>query len=418
MKILTLVCLSFLCVMPAHAGEGLPPRLAWTRQLHAPVDASPVIADGRLFVAAEDGNLHVFDVATGRLSWLYHCEGGIGATPAVADGRVVVFSRDGLVQALDVQDGRLLWRFATGGERRFGVVGGYGQDPALGAVPDPWDFWLSAPLIAGGRVVFGSSDGHVYALDAATGRIQWRYDAGISIHSAPAFADGRIFVGTWDTQLLALDAASGNLAWSFQGGTDPKTGILQGIVSAPRVRGDTVYAGARDGFLYAFDAATGAMRWRYDARGSWVVTTAAADEDTLYAATSDTAKFVALDRATGRERFAVNMRVWTYASPVLAGRVVFAAAMDGRLQALDARTGRRLWTWQSPEGRADADDIVDTEGHLRSGLLFAPRAQVQAGVERVKALGAFVATPAFDGRRLAAVTAVGQVVVFRWPGKG
>ncbi len=404
---------------PAHTGraEAINPaavarlRPLWTRQLHASVTASPVVVAGKLYVAAEDGNLHVFDVESGRPLWLYHCEGGIGATPAIADGRIVLFSRDGRVQALSM-DGTVLWRFDTVGERRFGIAGAYGQDPAQGIVPDPWDFWLSSPAIAGGRVVFGSSDGHVYALDAATGRPLWTYDARISVHSPPAITDGRVFIGTWDTRLLALDAADGHLLWRFQGGKDAKNGVLQGMVAAPAVDGGTVYMGARDGFLYAFDAASGAMRWRYDAHGSWVVASVAVDGATVYTATSDTTKFIALDKATGRERVGVDMRVWTYASPVVAGRVAFAAAMDGRLYAFDARTGKRLWQWRSPEGAADAEDVLDARGSLRTTRLFAPGVQLQAAVEKVKALGAFVATPAWDGRRLVAVTATGQVVVF------
>ncbi len=314
-------CLLCLAAGSAHAGEwpafmGGPARSGrteaisvtavahlrprWTRQLHAPVDASPVVAGERLYIAAEDGNLHVFDLKTGRPLWLFHCEGGIGATPAVADGRIVLFSRDGRVQALSL-DGKPLWRFDTAGERRFGMVGTYGQSPAEGIVPDPWDFWLSSPVIADGRVVIGSSDGHVYALDATTGRPSWTYDTKVSVHSPPAVANGRVFVGTWDTRLLALDAADGHLLWSFQGGTDAKNGVLQGMVAAPAVDGDTVYMGARDGFFYAFDAQSGTVRWRYDAHGSWVVASAAADGTSVYTATSDTTKFIALDKATGRE---------------------------------------------------------------------------------------------------------------------
>lgn len=433
MKKLVLICLMLWAAGPADAGDwpafmGGPARtgraeatrpaaaarlrLSWTRQLHAPVTASPVVAGGRLYVAAEDGNLHVFALDTGSPLWLFHCEGGIGATPAIAEGRIVLFSRDGRVQALSM-DGRPLWRFDTVGERRFGMVGTYGQDPAGGIVPDPWDFWLSSPAVADGRVVFGGSDGRIHALDLATGRPIWAYHAHISVHSPPAIADGRVFVGTWDTRLLALDATDGHLLWTFQGGTDAKNGVLQGIVAAPAVDGDTVYMGARDGFLYAFDVQSGVMRWRYDAHGSWVVSTAAFDDASVYAATSDTTKFVALDKATGHERVSVDMRVWTYASPVIAGRVAFAAAMDGTLYAFDAGTGRRLWRWQSADGGADAEDILDAKGRLRTERLFSPGVQLQAAVEKVRGLGAFIASPVWDGQRLIAVTATGQMVVFR-----
>lgn len=386
-------------------------KLARQQALHAPVSASPVVADGRLYVAAEDGNLHVYDLKSRRKLWLYHSEGAIASTPAVAEGRVHFLSRDGFLHTLS-SDGKLLWRFRTGGEHRYAAIGGYGLDASFGPVPDPWDLYQSSPLVHDGRVYFGSSDGKVYALDAATGKQVWAHEAGDPVHSPPAYAGGRIFIGTWGTKLLALDAATGERAWAFQGGTDPKNSVMQGIAAAPSSDGQTVYAGARDGFVYAFDAATGAMKWKYDAGGSWVLATAAIDEDRLYFGTSDTNLFLALDKRTGREAWRADTSVWTYASPVLAGNTAFAATMSGWLYALDRQTGRRLWSWQTPESQADAEDIVDDAGKLRADKLFAPDQQVQAGVERVKALGAFVASPIWVDGQLIAVTATGNILVF------
>ena len=386
-------------------------KLSWSRALHAGVSASPVVAGGRLFVATESGNLHGIDMTTHKTAWLYHTEGAIASTPAVADGRIHFLSRDGFFYTLSL-DGQLLWRFQTHGERRFAAVGGYGLDASAGPVPDPWDLYQSSPLVRDGVVYFGSSDGHVRALDAATGKLLWAYNAGDPVHSSPAWANGKVLVGTWGTKLLALDAKTGALNWAFQGGAERKMSIMLGISAAPSVDGDTVYAGARDGFVYALDVGTGALKWKYDAAGSWVLATAAIGDRNIWFGTSDTRLLVALDKATGKERLRADTGVWTYASPVLVGGSVITGTMNGALYAFDAASGERTWTWRTPESVADADDILDDAGKLRDARLFGPGRQLQAGVEEVKALGAFVASPIWADGRLIAVTATGEVLVF------
>ena len=386
---------------------------AWSLDLPTSISASPVVAGGLIYIAGDNGDLYAFDLATRKRLWLYHAEGGLASTPAVAGGRLFVLSRDGYVHALDARTGALIWRFATGGEARYAQVGGYGVAKAMGPVPDPWDFWLSSPLVQDGKVYVGSSDGHMYALDANDGAKLWAYDAGAPIHGAPALSGGRLAFGTLDTQVIALDAATGTKLWSFKGGVDPQYGILVGVPAAPTFDGDALYIGTRDAHLYAFDAATGKPRWTYDAKGSWVLTTAAVDASSLYFATSDTGLFVAADKATGAERSRVTTGVWTYASPVLiGGRYVAFGTMDGVLEVINKATGAPVWRWQSPEGQADADRLIGADGKFDSKVLFAPDQQVQGAVEKVKALGAFVASPIWVDGQLIAADANGHVRAF------
>ncbi len=384
----------------------------WRYRLAAEVSASPVVVGNLLYIAAENGNLYAFDLTTHKQVWLYRAEGGIGSTPAVADGRLYILSRDGYLTALDAASGKALWRFKTGGEARFGVPGGYGMPKADGIVPDPWDFWLSLPLVEGGRVYFGSSDHHVYALDVVTGKEVWRFEADDSIHAAPALSNGRLFIATWGTKLYALDAKTGAKLWDFQGGKDAETGIFQGFSAAPTIDGDTVYIGSRDGYVRAFSAADGKLRWAWDAEKSWVLATAAVDADSLYFPTSDTTVFIALDKKTGREKYRTDTKVWTYTSPVIAGDYAFAGTMTGDLYAFDKRTGKILWHYQTDDAKTDTQDLIDEAGKLRMDGLFPQGFPPAPGVENVKALGAFEASPIWAGNRLIVVTANGEILIF------
>ncbi|MDF3013534.1 MAG: serine/threonine protein kinase [Cellvibrio sp.] len=397
-----------------HSDKPKQLKVDWQYSLYSQVSASPVVAGEQLLVAAENGNLYSFNLADRKFNWLYHTEAGIASTPAVVDGRIYFLSRDGFFYALEQATGKRLWRFATGGEARFAAIGGYGLPADMGPVPEPWDFYLSSPLVHNGKIYFGSSDHHLYALDALSGELIWSFDAGDSIHSSPVYANNKIFFGTWGTRLYAVDAETGVEAWHFQGGTDREYSVMQGITAAPAVDGNAVYIGARDGFVYALRQTDGASIWRYDAAGSWVLSTAAIDEKNIYIGTSDTGLFLALDKKTGAEKYRADTRLWTYASPLLVqNRYAFVGTMAGELYGFDKNTGKKLWYYQTPEGRADINDIVDGKtGKLRSEKIFAADKQTQAGVEEVKALGAFVASPVWADNQLIAVSATGEVLLF------
>lgn len=387
----------------------------WQYSLYSTVSASPVVAGNHLLVAAENGNLYAFDLIHKQRSWLYHTEAGIASTPAVANGNAYFLSRDGFFYALELATGKLLWRFATRGEQRFAAVGGFGLPKALGPIPDPWDFYLSSPLVQDNKVYFGSSDHHVYALDATTGKLIWSFKTDDMVHSSPAYANNKIFIGTWGTKLYALDAQTGNTLWHFQGKVDPERYAMQGITASPSVDNDTVYIGARDGFFYALNMQDGALKWSYDAASSWVLSTAAVDQNHVYFATSDTGLLIALDKKTGKESYRADTRLWTYSSPLLINnQFVVIGTMSGELYAFDKSSGKKIWYYQTLEGRADINDIVNSKtGKLRSEKLFAPGVQLQAGVEEVKALGAFIASPIWVDNQLIVVSATGELLIFK-----
>lgn len=411
---------------PAHAGvvqgAGRPAieqlALAWQFRLDAAISASPVAVGRQLFAGAENGNLYAIDLDTRQLQWLYHSRGGIASTPAVADGVLYFLSRDGRFYALDAASGAPLWHFRTGGEAVFAAHGMYGLPRDGEPAPDPWDLYLSSPLVHEGVVYFGSSDQCVYALDARTGKLRWAYKTGGVVHSSPALAGPNIVVGSWDGALYALDAASGELRWRVQTETEQKDSIALGIQASPSVDGETVYAGSRDGHFYAIAADSGKVRWRYDAQGSWVVGTAAVDAHQVYFGTSDTGLLVALDKASGKERYRFDTGVWTFASPLRVGDALVGASMKGEAFALDAATGRLRWRYRTEESRRDAYGIIDqATGKFDTARLYgsAPH-QLYAALEHVKRLGAFVASPLWYRGQLVLATADGRLLFFAAPG--
>ncbi len=75
---------------------------------------------------------------------------------------------------------------------------------------------LTSPVAAGGRVYLASRDEHLlYALDADTGKIIWRYSFDARVDSPPTVCNGLVIAGCRDGSVVALRAADGSLIWRF-----------------------------------------------------------------------------------------------------------------------------------------------------------------------------------------------------------
>jgi quinohemoprotein ethanol dehydrogenase len=136
----------------------------------------------------------------------------------------------------------------------------------------------ATPLAVGGVLYFTGSRSWVYAVDATSGRMLWHYDPKIWEHTpdkmrrifgvnrGAAYADGKIVSGTLDGRLIALDARTGRLVWSAL--TVPAESVHT-ITGAPRIFGNRVIIGnagsdwGARGYVTAYDLASGRQIWRF-----------------------------------------------------------------------------------------------------------------------------------------------------------
>ncbi|MBX3619825.1 MAG: PQQ-binding-like beta-propeller repeat protein [Rhizobacter sp.] len=374
-------------------------RVKWAFPTGERIVTSPVWHDGAVLFGSDDGHVYAVDAATGRQRWMHATGGPVASTPAVAGGRVYAMSYDGRLYALDAASGERLWTFATEGERRFEARGLHGMQPLTQTFADMYDVYLSSPVVADGRVYFGSGDGHVYALDAATGVLRWKHRTGDVVHASPAVADGLVYVGSWDGRFYALDAASGEERWVFQAGVDTLMHNQQGFQSSPAVVGGVVYTGCRDAHVYALDARTGAERWRFSTGASWVNSSPAVSAGRVYVATSDTARLHVLDAATGKPLMEASTQAYVFSSPVVAGDVLLLGVLNGVLQARDLASGHLLWEFQTEASRANRGWVLTPERRFNAPWLFPSgwREATALGFERQQSVGSFYGSPLVMG---------------------
>ena len=307
---------------------------------HSAYDYSPSwSADGRsiAFVSERDGNaeIYVMDLQASdtldkvlddaTILWQYRTDNSVNVSPTVADGVVYATSYEGHVYALDAETGKLLWSFK-----------------AASNLPSP-------PLVADGVVHVGDSDNHHYALNASTGELLWRDGSGSGgSNNAPLVSDGIVYIPSSprseNFSVRAVDAASGEQMWVSEVSRSgfplffPLTAV-----------GSNLYL-SDDQQVHALDGTTGELVWSFHV-GTQVPPTASggvtyfvelerSEDELVYVL------IYALDESTGT-------LLWSYKAdyaalgfpfpPLVVDNVVYLAARE--LEALDTSTGQRLWSY-------------------------------------------------------------------------
>lgn len=200
----------------------------------------------------------------------------------------------------------------------------------------------SSVAIVQGIAYFGTADDSIYAVNAQTGVVVWKYTAGNVINSSPAVVNGVVYVGSNDQNLYALNATTGTLIWKVTTG-----GPVQ---SSPTVANGIVYVGNDVGILYALNAATGAVVWTHSTGTANIGSSPAVGKGDVYIISGTT--LFAFSAKTGKSLWSFNTGGgFNYSSPIVVNGVVYvwnmAGSANGNLYALSAGSGTLIWDYAS-----------------------------------------------------------------------
>jgi outer membrane protein assembly factor BamB len=370
----------------------------WVFQTGGPVLSSPAIVGSAAYIGSDDHRLYAVDLATGKQLWRFETGGPVRSSPAVVAGTVYFGSYDGLFYAVDASTGKLKWKFATAGEKRFEAKGLHGFKPSSQTIPDFWDTWQSSPAVSDGLVYYGSGDGNLYALDAATGQLKWKFATAGVVHSSPAVSDGVIYFGSWDSYLYALEAATGNQKWKFKTGEDLKNFNQVGIQASPAVIDGVLYFGCRDSHLYAVDTKTGHEKWNFDNHGTWINASAVVHSGTLYVGASIPARFFAIEADTGKLRYQLDTKFPVFSSAAVAGDMAYFGSDNGKLYALDLGAGKVAWEFQTEAGKKNGLGVIAPDGNMNFKVIFRTDffEEMYRDGEKLYSLGSILSSPVVD----------------------
>lgn len=199
------------------------------------VETRPLLYRGLVIFGAWDRNLRALEAKTGRLVWSWKGDrpgllySPAGCWPVAGAGRVFIVAPDRKMTALDAATGREVWR-----TDRWSVWESIGLSPdgarftirtmrdiiatfpAGADEPRPvwesnagfgYDFNPAMPAERDGTIFYGTKNGLLLALDAATGAVKWRYRVGVALLSTPVPLGGReVLVTDFDGRVTFVEA--------------------------------------------------------------------------------------------------------------------------------------------------------------------------------------------------------------------
>ena len=225
-------------------GEG---ELLWQAEVPGYPDqaicASPVVADGVVYVAATDG-CAAYDPETGRRLWHTPLSPGTGRSYAepqlYGDLLLILIPSQGFL-ALRRADGTIAWQR-----------------------PFPVKYYCAGPVVVGDRLVCAGDDGNLAVLAARSGETIWERPGLLGSYAAGLAADtAHIYVTTAAGEAQSYALHSGRRRWRFQAGEALLAMTCyrrqgRSLLAAPVRWRDYVVVGGLDGWLYLLDEASGA----------------------------------------------------------------------------------------------------------------------------------------------------------------
>ncbi|MFC1738418.1 PQQ-binding-like beta-propeller repeat protein [Planctomycetota bacterium] len=296
---------------------------------------SLMLADGKLIVMAENGNLVIADATPDGykvISQAIVLSGKCWSVPVLANGRIYVRNSAGDVVCLDVS-----------------------ADAAVSAEPScDWPQWHGP-----NRDAKSTETGLMKKWPEGGPELLWSADGLGTGFSTVSIAGGMIYTtGMIDKEgvLFAFDL-KGKLKWQKIYGPE-WTRSSPGVRSTPTVNEGNVYVTSGVGVVSSFDAKTGDKNWEVDVLNLFggeypywgiVDSPLIIDNKLICTPGSDKATIVALDKRTGQTIWSSESigEKSAYCSPILVergGRKVIVTMLEKTLVGLDAETGKILWS--------------------------------------------------------------------------
>ncbi|AHM59805.1 WD40-like repeat protein [Flammeovirgaceae bacterium 311] len=316
-------------------------KAAWTYQDSGNIVATPALWKNNVLIGNLLGEFKSLDIQNASVNWQFKAGQSIYSSAEVAGNRVVFGAADSMVYCLNAENGSLIWKLKTGA-------------PVL-----------ASPAIHEKLVYIGSSDLKFRAIDLATGKVIWTYEglAGFP-PGKPAVGDGKVIFGTWNKTLYALNTKDGTLAWEWK--NNDYSRYYSPAMSEPVIQNGKVYMVAPDEKLREFDLKTGEQTYVSDQfrvreslggknSQSWLV--AKTMQDTIVAWSTKKEEPAVIFKISGEFG-----RDFSYSAPAFDdGSTFFFGTTYGRVYAVDVKEKKVKWIYQLSE------DMVNTVKPLKHG---------------------------------------------------
>lgn len=313
------------------------PLLKWRFSVTAPIYSSPVTDGEAIYTGTCDSSFYAVDILSGKLKWSFKTAGQIRSTALLHGTHIYFISGDGKLYCVS-KEGKLIWAFA-GKEKKYDFA----------------DYHQSSPIINNGTLYAGMGDGNLYALQAGSGQVLWKFKTGGPIHNTTVTDGSTIYFGSFDGYVYGVGINTHTARWKFKtvGHNYFPKGEVQGN---PALINNTVVVGARDYNVYALDKEKGFARWNKAYTRGWVLSASSRDS-MLYLAGADERILTAIHTQTGIEKWKRTMELLMFGRPAFATDMLYMGTTMGKLHAIDINTGEDKW-------------VFATDGYTQNHLKF------------------------------------------------
>lgn len=376
------------CTLPSHSTI-LPQKLRWSFTTKAPIVATPVVAQQRIFFGAEDGEFYCLHIANGAVVWQKFLgdspvvssgntntqvdstmmnkeeqpilqrrhQGGIEAPALLVQDHILVGTRAGFLYCMDQSNGELLWRYDAvdkivgsaniavnpDTQQEYVVVGSYDshihcldrktgqllwQYPTESYINGTCAMLLQADHLHSLLGVVGGCDAQIHCINLQTGKAANIIAAGSHIAGSPAIAQDQILVGNYSNTVMAISISQASILWEYHT-TDEEAAFC----SIPAIGQDMVVVGSRNGIVYCLERNTGQCRWQFATQGEVDSSPVLLGQCVLFG--SRDGRIYALHITTGKQLWALPIAQPIVSSPVIVENSLLITTLDGQIQCWD-----------------------------------------------------------------------------------
>jgi outer membrane protein assembly factor BamB len=189
------------------------------------------------------------------------------------------------------------------------------------------------------------------------GRILWRWQTG-AIESSPLLVDNVLYFGSWNHHVYALDVhvrTHPRLLWSFDAGSE--------VDSSPAYANGRVYVATNGGDVFALNARTGRELWRSASYSSFLhgreyfYATPTVAYGRVFVGNTDGTLY-AFGASTGHLLWARHAGTYVYTAAAVWRKEVIIGTYDGNLIAYSAATGNEIWRHSAPAAIHGAPTVL------------------------------------------------------------
>ena len=311
-----------------------------------------------VITATSNGHLTRFRAGSGEIVWRVALRENdsitsklmpIHADPALLEETIYVASLTGIVQARSIHDGATIWSYAVGSSVEGSLV------------------------VEDGRLFFMDADETLTALDAATGKLLWRYKRRppeyftIKGAGVPVIDGDAVYCGFSDGTFAALQIDTGEVIWTSDL-TNDETEFTD-IDTRAIVDDESIYISSYSGGVFAVSRLDGTIQWRVPIEG---VTRMRRRGGALLLASAQ-GRVISLDLRRRQANWSFRFTEQIPVEVAFFGPYAFVSTTAGPLTVLDVQSGELKMRWDPSQGFNTPVVFDERRGFLLSngGYLYA-----------------------------------------------